>query len=261
MKEKIKEIKESFNRIQAIRSEIVDVMISDENFVRFASNYKEIECLVSLFPEHKEALYKRVVQTNHFARLTTDIDSVVEFVKIFPEHKEDFFKLVFNPDHSTRLISHYINLRTLTIYFPEYKEAMYQWITRLDNFTRLVDNSIILQGLTTDFPEHQQEIEELLLQPRHFMRIVSSEALRSEFMRHPMIQAYTRGAAIGFFSRCNEGELLPPELADYVGSFLDRKSGGRLAQTRRSAAREASLAEAAAAPKLDEENTATPGPH
>lgn len=259
MKEKIEKIKDSFNAIQATRSKIFYLITAEEHFVRFTNNYKEIERLVSLFPEHKEDLFTLVVQSNHFNRLAPDIESVLEFVTIFPEHKEAFFKLIFKPDNCTRLISHYINLRTLTIYFPEYKEEMYQWITRSDNFTRLVDNTIILQGLTEDFPEHRKEVEALLVKPQHFMRIVSSEVLRSEFMKLPMIQAYTQGAAVGFFSRRAEGELLPPELAEYIGSFLDRKSGGQLAQTRRSAAREAGLAEAAAAPQIEEENT-TPGP-
>lgn len=258
MKEKSEKIEDMFDSIQATRSEIFYLITAEKNFVQFVTNYEDIKRLASIFPEHKKDLFKLVVESNNFNRLTKSIENVSELIDIFPEHKEESYRLVFKPENCTRLITHYIHLRSLTIYFQEYKEELYQWVTQPNNFKRLIDSSNTLKALITDFPEHANNIKDLFMEPQHFMRIVSNAAIRSEFMQRPSIHAYTQGAAIGFFSNRPEGELLMPELAAHIASFLDRKSGGLLAQTRISAATAANIAEEEAKKIEEEDNIPRP---
>lgn len=262
------------------KEDLFKLVTESKNFNRFTSNLYKVLDLVDIFPEHKEDFFRLIINGENFTRLITQGFNAGELDKHFSGHTEEIIQLVID-HHFNRIVNLDYDLRCLVndfpqyqeLYrqsiksnthtvlacadiFPEHREDVYQFITHPENFPRLITDLGKLVDLAKKFLEHDKDIQKLYMKPENFMRFQWREDARNAFINSPTIQAYTRGAAIGFFSRRPEGELIPEELAEYIGTFLDRKSGGQLAQTRRSAATEANLAQA----KMEEAGDNTPSP-
>ncbi|CEG56636.1 protein of unknown function [Legionella fallonii LLAP-10] len=108
--------------------------------------------------------------------------------------------------------------------FPENKAEIFQLVILPDNFQRLVTKTTDLAYLANFFPHHEI-----------FKKGTVEEALKEVQAISFEQKAYTKRAAMGFFK-----PIFPQELGDYIGDFLDRKTGRQVAQVNKEAAENAS---------------------
>ena len=93
-----------------------------------------------------------------------------------------------------------------------------------NEFKRLIKNNFELRETAKRFPGHA----EIFTQP------TVEQALKAMMLQSKAAQFYTAGAATGALA--SGTPPLPPEIGHHIGLFLDRKTGGRLAQTSKTAA-------------------------
>ena len=138
---------------------------------------------------------------------------------------EELNSALNNPNEFKRLIKSNFDLRKTAERFPDHAETLIQVVLNDSNeFKRLIEDNFDLRKTAERFPDHA----EIFTQP------TVEQALKAMMFQSKAAQSYTAGAAAGALA--SGTPRLPPEMGHHIGLFLDRKTGGRLAQTSKTAA-------------------------
>ena len=221
--------------------------------------YYNIRLLLKVFPERKEDIFSIINNAGEFWRILNPINNklfdlfdLINAIEDFPDHKRRIFELLPGNLLQLRLskLDNTSDLYRLCQLYPDQSEEIYQHIKNRQIFRKLVDNVSIFCALALEeLPFYREKLLQILFDPTVFKHIIpepsnlnhlakffpeyskiftkpSVDEAAKEALKYSAVQnAYTRGATMGLFKG-----LLPDELANQIGSYLERGAGGRVAQ-------------------------------
>lgn len=223
-----------------------------------AETLVELLELIDSYPEEKGALFKFIIQPENWSKLTND---PTQFFAGEIPNEEELYQFIKQPENWSQLVKGISTVKKLVEIFPEHKEELYQLVIRPNNWAQITNDPtwkrangrLLLLLMLSAFPEKSEKFLDFLMQSGALLSYIkndddlkkiskifsNSELLKNgkleevleilnrlnRFNNSPAEKAYTQGAVVGLFS-----DRLPPEVSHYLGDFLDRNSGGKVAQ-------------------------------
>ncbi|WP_454784145.1 hypothetical protein [Legionella sp. WA2024007413] len=193
-------------------------------------NVDDFKSAVRSFPDYEASLVEFLSEPDVFNRLIKDHKDFMMITRDLPSHKEALItmsRVLSDPEAFDRLIKNNKEFIDTARQYAPYKPdliRMSRVLSNIEAFDRLIKNEYEFKSIKEAFNKYNVFKEDNFESQRlQVVQTVSSA------------KAFTRGATVGALAGGELSQKLPPEVSSYIGSFLGRKDGANLAQTRKEA--------------------------